>query len=219
MRTPPVSCVYVIINIVNGKKYIGSTYHMKKRWREHRAALRQNSHCNRVLQNAWNKHGEDAFLFACLEACATEQRETKEQEWIDRVKPEYNIAQIVGKNFALGVPKTDEHKKKISVALTGKPKSPTAIARMAKSLTGRKCAPRSAETCRKLSEANKGQVPWAKGKKFTAEHRAKISESRKRQIPPTLGIKKGPRTAEEKLAISLGVKRANAAKAALRAML
>ena len=79
MRKGPQLCgVYVILNTVNGKQYIGSTSHIIKRWGEHRSALRQKSHGNRILQNAWNKYGEAAFIFIHVEACAADRREAVE---------------------------------------------------------------------------------------------------------------------------------------------
>lgn len=44
--------VYQILNIVNNKRYIGSSVDIPKRWREHLHSLRQNVHCSRYLQRA-----------------------------------------------------------------------------------------------------------------------------------------------------------------------
>lgn len=54
---------YQIINIQNGKYYYGSTKNLKNRWITHRSKLKQNSHINIYLQRAWNKYGEDNFIF------------------------------------------------------------------------------------------------------------------------------------------------------------
>ena len=58
------SGIYCIINIQNGKKYIGSSKNIRKR-----AELRHNNHDNQHLQNAWNKYGEEKFDFYVIEAC------------------------------------------------------------------------------------------------------------------------------------------------------
>ena len=57
------SCVYAIVNNVNKKFYIGSTISSKQRWYTHRRSLKINQHDNSYLQNAWNKYGEDSFIF------------------------------------------------------------------------------------------------------------------------------------------------------------
>lgn len=47
---------------------------------------------------------------------------------------------------------------------------------------------------KKLSESTKAKMSETrKGRKFSEEHKAKIREARKRQAPPTLGKKLGPR--------------------------
>ena len=60
--------IYKIINVVNGKLYIGSTMHkFSKRKSEHLTALRKGYHFNSHLQSAWNKYGEENFIFEILE--------------------------------------------------------------------------------------------------------------------------------------------------------
>lgn len=59
--------VYQILDIMTGARYVGSTTTTRKRWYEHRWALRRNEHANHALQAAWNKDGESAFRFQTLE--------------------------------------------------------------------------------------------------------------------------------------------------------
>lgn len=61
------SGVYAIVNSLNNKKYIGSTSNLRKRFRQHYAALIRNNHDNYHLQNAVNKYGIDKFYFMILE--------------------------------------------------------------------------------------------------------------------------------------------------------
>lgn len=77
--------IYSITNIVNGKRYIGSTRRpFAARWKEHRTELRAAKHWNTHLQNSWNKYGEKAFQFEVLERIdVPEQIEAREQYWID----------------------------------------------------------------------------------------------------------------------------------------
>ena len=83
--------IYMIINLINNHKYIGSSINIKRRLEIHRSNLRHNHHSNSHLQNAWNKYGEDNFVFNILEKCSKEKRFEREQYYIDTIKPKYNI--------------------------------------------------------------------------------------------------------------------------------
>ena len=66
-----VSGIYIILNKINNKYYVGSgeDLSMSKngRWHEHTYLLKNNKHFNRHLQFAWNKYGESAFEFHVVE--------------------------------------------------------------------------------------------------------------------------------------------------------
>jgi len=83
------SGIYLIRNMVDNKKYIGSTgssQGFKKRWRNHRKALRGNRHRNPYLQSAWNKYGEFNFENSIIEECLEDIMIQREQYWIDHYK-------------------------------------------------------------------------------------------------------------------------------------
>ena len=84
--------IYMITNLVNSKKYIGSSINIQQRLMTHRSNLRHNSHVNKHLQNAWNKYGEDNFDYSILEFCPIEDRFIREQYYVDLLSPEYNIS-------------------------------------------------------------------------------------------------------------------------------
>lgn len=89
--------VYQIRNIINNRIYIGSSFDIAARWREHKYNLRMNKHRNQHLQNAYNKYGKEAFVYEVLEVLAsTEHQFEREQYWINlkeacNKKKGYNI--------------------------------------------------------------------------------------------------------------------------------
>lgn len=58
---------YIIKNLQNDKKYVGITTNPIKRKQEHFNNLKQNKHCNRHLQSAYNLYGESYFEFQIIE--------------------------------------------------------------------------------------------------------------------------------------------------------
>ena len=92
------SCgIYCIENKVNGKRYIGKSIDVERRWNEHITQLRNNNHSNEYLQRSWNKYGENAFDFCVLEVCESEMLNNREIYWIDYYKSFTN-----GYNLTLG---------------------------------------------------------------------------------------------------------------------
>lgn len=59
--------VYCIENLVNHKKYIGSSVNIYRRWSQHKRELNGNYHYNNYLQNAFNKYGKDNFAYFIIE--------------------------------------------------------------------------------------------------------------------------------------------------------
>jgi hypothetical protein len=107
------SGIYKIENTINSKVYVGSSNNIKVRWRKHKALLRHNKHPNQHLQNAWNKYGEDVFIFSVVELCPINSLLNKEQHYIDLLKPEYNQTLVAGK-----VEMTTDRRKKLSYSVT-----------------------------------------------------------------------------------------------------
>ena len=50
--------IYMILNLINGKRYIGSSIDIYNRLHEHLHNLKNNKSHNNHLQNSWNKYGE-----------------------------------------------------------------------------------------------------------------------------------------------------------------
>lgn len=89
--------IYMIRNIKNDKKYIGSSKNIEERWQQHQSALKNNGHTNK-LQYAYNKYGEDSFEYVVLEEVdSSNLLLIKEKEWIDKynsVFDGYNSVEI-----------------------------------------------------------------------------------------------------------------------------
>lgn len=105
------SGIYKIVNLGNGKIYIGSSRRLDRRWYMHKYNLRRGKHHCTPLQNSFNKHGEDSFEFIIMEECDCDLLQEREQYYLDTLSPDYNICPIAGS--CKGRVLTDEHKKKI----------------------------------------------------------------------------------------------------------
>ena len=120
------SGIYQIKQLSTGLIYIGSSRNIQKRWREHRRALSKGLHYNPRLQSAWLS-GELDFEFLVIEECQPEKLVYLEQFFLDTLKPwvptnGFNVAQKV-ERFSLGLKRSPETRKKLSLALSG-PKHP-----------------------------------------------------------------------------------------------
>jgi|SRR5579859_472103 len=160
------SGVYAILNLFNDKIYIGSAKYIKSRFIWHYGALEKGKHHNILLQRAWDKYGEDNFIFFRIEI--TDNLLEREQFWMDRFTSYnsdcgYNIYPKAGS--LANVKLSDEHKAKILVS--GK---------------GRKC---SEETKHKMSKAHlnrsaEHKINHAlamKKRGITPEHKQKLKEA------------------------------------------
>ena len=73
-KTEQPSCVYQIINLINNKVYIGETTRGELRWEQHLRGLRGNYHPNSLLQEDFNKYGEEAFEWSILKEFEDEDK-------------------------------------------------------------------------------------------------------------------------------------------------
>lgn len=118
------SGIYQIYNPITNKRYIGSSIDVSFRLKTHLSRLRNGSHCNRHLQNAWDKY-KDFLIFEFLEECEPDECLTFEQYYLDYYKSYnrefgYNIdpeAKYAGKHLA------NETKNKIREKAIGRKRS------------------------------------------------------------------------------------------------
>ena len=126
------SGIYQIINLINGKTYVGSSVNLKRRVNEYLNPLyisRNLKKGNSKIFKALLKYGYINFEFKILEFIEFETSQSKserrnlllnkEQYFINEIKPEYNINQEAGNN--LGRIYGEEVKRKMSLAKIGKP--------------------------------------------------------------------------------------------------
>ena len=75
--------IYVIECVENARVYIGKAVDIGRRWTSHRIALRNGYHANAVLQNCFDKYGEDSLDFRILQdGLDSESIEKQEEYWI-----------------------------------------------------------------------------------------------------------------------------------------
>jgi len=86
------SGVYEIWNVERQERYIGSSVNMQDRKYDHVRVLRQGKHHSVFLQRAWDKYGEEAFVFRILEKVPDRTLLVqREQYWIELKHPRYNM--------------------------------------------------------------------------------------------------------------------------------
>jgi group I intron endonuclease len=198
-----ISGIYHIIHRCSGMTYIGQACDVYRRWGEHRSNLRRGTHWNHHLQRAFSKHGEDAFDFELRETVPADQLTVAEQYHLDSIPNDlrYNVSLVVDSPM-LGRTHSPETRAQMSATRTGKsrkPFTPEARANISAARKGRLLTPEhranisaamagkknsldhknalghkcTDETKAKMSMAHMGQIPWNKGKPWSAERRAK----------------------------------------------
>lgn len=75
--------IYKIENSLNNQVYIGSSTDIEKRIKQHKYRLRKDVHENQYLQRAWNKYGEENFVFLEIMELPFNSLIEREQYWID----------------------------------------------------------------------------------------------------------------------------------------
>lgn len=158
--------IYSITNIKNNKKYIGSTTKsFKSRWKKHITDLRNGKHVSQHLQNAWNKYGENNFIFKVEEAVDTvENLLNLERDYISKYDS-FNNGYNENSDPNLSPMLNKITQKKVSEGMKKYWKN------LKEEL--------SPEEYKALCKEKHGHEPWNKGKKMTEEQTAKMHTKKK----------------------------------------
>lgn len=136
------SCVYIIRNMDTDVLYIGSSYNCYKRLREHRNDLRNKRHCNIPLQYAFNKLKSElqVYVIKTTEVNTPFWLENVALTYINKHGETYNIGDTA-ELPRLGVPVSEETRRKQSEAHMGSNLSFESRSKMSSIRKGRKYTP------------------------------------------------------------------------------
>lgn len=126
--------IYKVTNKINSKSYIGCTrFTLEERKKKHLTDYKLNTFKHRKFYAALNKHGEDSFTWEVIDTAETKAEAIeREKYWIafcNSCRHGYNAnnggsgtngyiysdeTRMKMREAKLGIPKTDEHKKRMS---------------------------------------------------------------------------------------------------------
>jgi len=100
--------IYCWVNKVNGNTYVGSGLSLYKRISNYYQPSYYLREANLLIVKAINKHGLDNFALVILEYTHAKFLIEREQYWIDKIEPAYNMIKTPGIIFS-----SDHHRKTI----------------------------------------------------------------------------------------------------------
>lgn len=176
------SGIYAITHTASGRRYIGKSVNITRRWQLHRWYLRNNRHHCGWLQNAWNKYGQDAFLFEIVED-VTDFSQLAEREcfWIANTPRAFNNQRVAPDWTGLKhSPATIERMRDSAIRANTPEVRAKKSAAFRKNMEDPEKAAKRRETIlrnRSTPQAIAGRA--RKGRTFTDETKAKISQAAK----------------------------------------
>lgn len=94
--------VYRLSNLTSGKTYIGSSTNLAKRFSSYFSnnfLTRESKRTKSMIYSALLKYGYSNFKLEVLEYCDSKVLSCKEQEYLDMLRPKYNILKIAGSSL------------------------------------------------------------------------------------------------------------------------
>lgn len=156
------SGIYRWTNLLNGNSYIGSSVNLEIRLRNYYSNSYLSHHKNLAINRALLNHGYSNFSLEIIEYCEKEKAVSREQYYMDFLKPEYNILPTAGSS--LGFRHSEEtlikmrdrkHTEETLIKMRGRKNSEETLIKMRVSALYRK---NYEENRKKMSEIHKGKV-------------------------------------------------------------
>lgn len=163
-----ISGIYSIVNAVSGKRYIGSSSDIERRWTQHQYYLGRGRHSNVHLQNSWSKYGSEAFGLEILQQDVPEgDLVNLEQKILDTYQDEGKWSELYNISSYARMP-SEEVKAKLSRAHSGTTGYWYGVRGEDNPLYGRTL---SEEHKRKISETKLNNPHYLRGKAMPESHR------------------------------------------------
>ena len=93
------SGIYRWNNLVTGKSYVGSSINLSQRFTQYYSSTHLRKKQSSIIYRSILKYGYIKFSLDILEYCESSLCLSREQYYLDILKPEYNILKIAGSNL------------------------------------------------------------------------------------------------------------------------
>lgn len=182
--------IYEIRSKLNGRCYIGSSGNVYRRWRLHVSQLQKNKHHSIILQRHVKKYGINDLLFSIIEECDGRDLIIREQFYIDKYNPYFNVRKIADSNS--GIIRRLETREKIRQANLGKKLSEETKKKMATRMMGNSLTiGRRPENARKIINTLNGKIFYSikEAATFYNMNRTTLNAMLSGQNPNTTSLK------------------------------